>query len=164
MIAAFKSTAIDYAIFNGLTERYPEWFEKIVVDHTYVDEFGFSIYGLDSLVEGYDVFVRNSKGEVKKLDYELFDNSYLTINDRIAVPRASTIEYLIYDGVKSNYPGWFVEAVEYGLIERVYDTFYFNEEGGPIPMDHCFVLLRNDYGDLKHIDYTTFRDLFYTRA
>lgn len=130
-IAGLKEDSVAYVIFEGPNEDYPKWFSSSIMTEVYVDDFGFTIlpYGdmlqsvkgdiyLDSLVEGDDTFLLNSRGDMLRTTVDNFDYSYERIDDRYAVVKGREVEYVYYSGDDYElYPEWF----EYSFrpLERI---------------------------------------------
>lgn len=130
-IAGLKEDSVAYVIFEGPNEDYPKWFSSSIMTEVYVDDFGFTIlpYGnmlqsvkgdiyLDSLVEGDDTFLLNSRGDMLRTTVDNFDFSYERIDDRYAVVKGREVEYVYYSGDDYElYPEWF----EYSFrpLERI---------------------------------------------
>ena len=104
-LAGLKEDSVAYVIFEGPNENYPKWFSSSVMAEVYVDDFGFTIlpYGdtlqsvkgdiyLDSLVEGDDTFLLNSRGDMFRTSVDNFDFSYERIDDRYAVIKGREVE------------------------------------------------------------------------
>ena len=130
-IAGLKEDSVAYVIFEGPNEGYPKWFSSSIMTEVYVDDFGFTIlpYGemlqsvkgdiyLDSLVEGDDTFLLNSRGDILRTTVDNFDFSYERICDRYAVIKGREVEYVYYSGDNYElYPEWFEYSVK--LWDRI---------------------------------------------
>ena len=124
-IAGLKEDSVAYVIFEGPNEDYPRWFSSSIMTEVYVDDFGFTILPydnmlhsvngdiyLDSLVEGEDTFLLNSRGEIFRTTVDNFDFSYERIEDRYAVIKGREVEYVYYSGDDYElYPEWFEYSV-----------------------------------------------------
>lgn len=161
MYATYKNTTIKYAIYEGVTETYPRWFRQAIVDHLLVDEFGFSMYGLSTLTEGYDVFIMNANRDIRRINMDIFDNNFITINNTVAISRDNTIlDYCVFDGQDHSLPDWVIEVFQEGIIARQYGTYMFYDENGELPLDPKFILVRNGYA-VKAMSEEDFTNKFY---
>lgn len=152
MEAAFRGSLLHYTVYEGFIEQYPRWFRNEIVDHTYVDEFGHSVYNLDVLVEGWDIFMKNRYGDVRRVNREEFDSYYIEVSKTQCAPRDAVLECFIYsddDGIQ-DMPYWMLEALQDSYIYKEYSTWWFVGSEGEIPMDPEWVILRNEYGDIKY--------------
>lgn len=127
MWAALRGSYIEYAIYNGLLERYPVWLAEELYECTYTDESRYTFYLPEDqrppdyhekqLVEDYTVFLRKPNGEIHVTDYEVFDELYKVFifdqmtNSGIAAYREDCIEYVECQGgtILNEYPEWFYE-------------------------------------------------------
>ncbi len=163
MYAAYKHNSIRYTIYEGITKDYPKCFRKEIIDHTYVDEFGFSIYNMDTLVEGFDIFIMNSKGDIRRTNIDSFDDNFIQYNQHIAVPRHGVIfEYAIFDSFNDLLPGWVEEAFDEGAVAKNEGVVMYYDHFGETPMNQPFILLKNKEGKVKTMDYNEFSRKFYT--
>lgn len=157
MEAAFKGALLHYAVYEGFMEAYPRWFRNEIVDHTYVDEFGHSVYNLDTLVEGWDIFMKNRFGDVRRVTRDEFDEYYVEVTRYKCAPHDAIIECFIFDKHEYPIPAWIYEALSDGYIYKEYGRYWFvSSEDGAIPMDPEWVILRNEYGDIKYTPKHTF--------
>mgnify|MGYP001340674138 FL=1 len=103
MYTALKKHVVAYVIFKGLDE-YPKWFTNEVMPYIAEDEFKYyilmssgdpsndriSIYPSEEykqefkLTEGYDVFIKNHRGDVLRMNLQTFHKHYTEISDEIA--------------------------------------------------------------------------------
>src|SRR5699024_11929041 len=97
MECVFRHSIMTYTTYEGITHNYPKWFRDEIVDHTYVDEYGYSVYNLDTLVEDWDIFLRNSNGDVLRTNQESFDLFYRTVRPGRCAPHDAFFEYYIWD-------------------------------------------------------------------
>lgn len=163
MLAVLKGPVVDYAIFEGVNYRYPVWFQEAIVDHTYVDEFGYAVYGLDSLVEGYDVFLRNLSGDICRTNVNDFERCFFRIKGApMAINKCPFVEYIIFDGEPPiNYPGWFLDEIEAGSLVRMYDNYYWYGADGEVCLDPTCVFIRNSEGEVRYIELDDFYEHFF---
>ena len=127
MRAVLHGGYVDYVIYTGLTERYPKWFRKEVLDEIYMDshrytfwapkeERPFDYYEM-TLVEDYSVFLRKSDGSIFCTSYDVFTQLYTVflyedyMNHGVAAFTEDCIEYVeCQPGILSaEYPDWFYE-------------------------------------------------------
>lgn len=127
MRAVLHGGWVDYVIYMGMTERYPEWFERDVLDDIFMDEHRFTFwlpkeerswdYHEKTLVEVDSVFLRKPNGDLFCTSKYVFDQLYIVFlydgfsNYGIAAYEEDCIEYVeCQPGVLSaEYPDWFYE-------------------------------------------------------
>lgn len=127
MRAALRGSYLEFVIFNGTTEAYPEWFAYELYECSFTDESRFTFWVPDGerrpdyyekqLVEDYSVFLRKPTGEVHLTSYETFEEMYHIFryddftNSGIAAFREDIIEYVECQGgtLLQEYPDWFYE-------------------------------------------------------
>lgn len=127
MIAAFHDSYVDYVLYMGMTEEYPQWFKDEVLEAIYMDchrytfyvplEERTSDYYEKTLVEDYSVFLRKNDGEIFCTSYDAFRELYDIFkydgftNSGVAAFSEDCITYVeCQPGVLSaEYPDWFYE-------------------------------------------------------
>lgn len=127
MRAALKNSYVEYILYMGVTEKYPQWFRHQLDNCAYTDESRFTFwvnkeerrpdYYEKQLIEDYSVFIRNSNGDIHITDYDTFQRLYVTFtydaftNNGIAAFENDCIEYVeCMEGMLSvTYPTWFYE-------------------------------------------------------
>ena len=127
MKAALRGSYIEFVIFMGVTERYPQWFQEELEDTISLDDSRYTFYvprdernmGYyeKQLVEDYSVFLKKPDGEIFVTDYDIFTDLYATFiyntfkNSGLASLEDDTIEYVeCQPGVlPAGYPTWFYE-------------------------------------------------------
>lgn len=174
MIAGIHGSYVEFVIFNGVTETYPEWFKKEIEESIYVDEHRFTLYVDKSerrpdyyektLVEDYSVFLRKPSGELHVTSYETFTELYKIFrwnaftNSGVAVFMADMIEYVECKPGKlpAGYPEWFyeyfTEAVNFPQTE---ETVLFTD-GKDISITEHYTFLRNKFGSIMGLPYSKF--------
>jgi len=142
MIAALHEGVVDFVHFMGMTENYPKWFKREVLDDIFMDSERYtfwvpederrSYYYEQILVEDYCVFLRKPDGDVTCVSYEVFENMYTQLtynahsNSGVASFIEDTISYVeCLPGLISNeYPDWFyeffTEAVHFPTEESIF--------------------------------------------
>src|SRR5690606_35734242 len=127
MYAALKDHYLQYVIFQGMSDQYPEWFEQEVAERIFVDESRFCFwvppqerrpdYYEKELIETYSVVLRKKSGEIHVLDMEVFNDMYTIfhydkfVNGGICAFNDDMIEYTVCVGGSpiDRYPDWFYE-------------------------------------------------------
>lgn len=127
MLAALRGSYVEYVTYTGITEKYPVWFHREILDDIYMDQNRFTFWapeeerGTDyyekTLVEDYSVFLRKTDGSVLCTTYDVFSDLYVIFkydaftNSGMAAFKEDTIEYVeCQPGVLSReYPDWFYE-------------------------------------------------------
>jgi len=145
MRAALRDGYVEFVIFNGVTEKYPLWFEKELDECTYTDESRFTFwvaaderkpdYYEKQLIEDYSVFLRKPNGEVHVTDYDVFQELYITfrydafINSGIAAFEDDCIDYVECRGgvLSKEYPLWFYEFFTEAVNLPQGETVYFHD-------------------------------------
>lgn len=175
MKAALHGSYIEFVIYTGVTERYPQWFDKLLEEFTYTDESRFTFwvfkeerrpdYYEKQLVEEHSVFVRKPNGEVHITDYDTFHNLYITFfsnsftNSGIAAYEEDCIEYVeCKPGVLDlGYPSWFYEyyTEAINLPNNIDGFMLLTKNDSVMVTEHC-VTLRNKFGEIRTIPYSSF--------
>lgn len=121
---ALKKDCVSFELFQGGgSNQYPEWVRRVIDSIVYEDEYrqwhcvSNSTVGKvclvdfnDILTEGFDMFIRNSIGGVKRIDVSKFERYYNRIGKSVAALVDNSYEYVIYDGRTDGvYPDWFVD-------------------------------------------------------
>lgn len=127
MKAALRGSYVEFVIYNGVTERYPEWFANELYECTHTDESRFTFYVFQGerrpdyhekqLIEDHSVFLRKPNGEVHLTDYDVFKSLYHVYiydgftNSGIAALKEDSIDYVECVGgvLLKEYPAWFYE-------------------------------------------------------
>lgn len=154
MKAALRGSYMEFVIYNGVTEKYPLWFEEELYECIYTDESRYTFWvpaderGSDyyekQLIEDYSVFLRKPNGEIHLTDYDVFSEMYETFrydaftNSGIAAFEEDCIEYVeCIGGVLSrNYPIWFYEFFTEAVNLPQGETVYFNNVHDCHLVDH----------------------------
>lgn len=145
MRAALRGSYVEFVIYNGVTERYPDWFEEELYDCTYTDESRYTFYVAPrerrpdyhekQLIEDYSVFLRKPDGEVHLTDYDIFKDMYHVYiydaftNSGIAAFKDDSIDYVECDGgvLLKEYPAWFYEYYTEAVNLPNGETFYIHD-------------------------------------
>lgn len=145
MRAALRGSYVEFILFNGVTEKYPTWFEEEMYECIYTDESRYTFwapadertpdYFEKQLVEDYSVFIRKTSGEVHLTDFDVFSEMYTSFrydaftNSGIAAFNDDCIEYVeCMGGVLSrDYPLWFYEFFTEAVNFPQGETIYFHD-------------------------------------
>jgi hypothetical protein len=177
MFAAFKGHYLQFVIFMGLSEQYPEWFIEEVSNRAFVDESRFCFwvppqerspdYHEKQLIETYSVVVRKYNGDIHLLDTDTFNEMYTIfeydqfLNGGVAAFNEDIIEYTTCVGGSpvDRYPAWFYEYFTEALNNpKDGETYLFSVDGlGNITVkeERC-VFLRNRFGEIRYVSYGNF--------
>ena len=132
MLAVAKVDCLEFTVYVGMQETYPEWFTDKVLSFAEECEEGFAtltpsfalpkirgdmwfIGGQIALFED-DVFLINNRGDIWQLEMEKFtDMFYFTdVWDEHALyagAKSDAMEFTVYEGWHDNYDPWFHEAI-----------------------------------------------------
>lgn len=142
MRAVLHGGWVDYVMYMGLTERYPDWFHQEVLDDIFMDEHRFTFwvpeeerswdYYEKDLVESDSVFLRKPNGDIFRTSRYVFEQLYVVFlydgfsNHGLAAYEDDCIEYVeCQPGVLSaEYPDWFYEYFT--------EAIHFKDEGESI--------------------------------
>jgi hypothetical protein len=176
MLAALRGRWVQFAIFMGVSERYPQWFIEEIANRVFVNESRFCFwtspperecdYYEKELIETYSVVVRKYDGSTHVMSMDVFHDLYnvfkyeQSVNGGIAAFAEDCIEYVECFGGKmlDHYPKWFyeyfTESLNYPDDEESY-LFSLDNNGCIVIDAHC-VFLRNKFGEIKQTLYTEF--------
>lgn len=164
---------VNFVIFRGLTEQYPRWFRKSVIDDLTMDSDRYTFwvpqnernpdYYEKVLVEDYSVFLENRRGEIHCTTMEAFDDLYSIFkydafkNGGVAAFKEDCIEYVeCVPGVLTDeYPDWFYEYYTEVVVFPDEETIFLDQTGDISITEHC-VFLRNKFGEIRKISYNSF--------
>lgn len=119
---ALKSDCMAYMIFTGVAnpESHPVWYTDMFEKQTYMNEYNYYVItniqdinkGLipweDTLTEGYDVFLRNKVGDVRRSNIYDLDDKMIEVADGTVALNENCLPYVIYNGSDiEKYPDWF---------------------------------------------------------
>lgn len=144
MKTALRGSYVEFVVFMGVTERYPQWFQDELEDTISLDDSRYTFYvpreerNVDyyekQLVEDYSVFLRKPNGDTFLTDYDIFSDLYTTFkydaftNKGIAALDEDCIEYVECEAgvLSAGHPVWFyeyfTEAINFPQDE---ETIYF---------------------------------------
>lgn len=147
MKAALKGTYVEFVIYQGITEKYPLWFEQELEYCVYqdADRFTFWVpieerradYYDKQLIEDYSVFLRKADGDVFVTDYDIFTDLYVAFkydaftNSGLCAFEEDCIEYVeCQPGVlTAGYPDWFEEFFTESIhFPQSEETVFFCEK------------------------------------
>lgn len=121
---------------------------------------GYTEYGNDSVV------LETIDGRVAVIKKATFDYLYYRLDEFNAALKEDCVHYAVYSPEKDlidDYPTWFIEACEDGLI---YDDSRFNcflyEQNGEVAVAPNSIIMRNYKGELKHIEGYKFHQFYDT--
>lgn len=176
MRAALHGSYVEYVLFMGTAERYPQWFKDLLEASTYTDESRFTFwvfpeerrpdYYEKQLIEDYSVILRKSNGDVHITDYETFQDLYITFgydaftNSGIAAYEDDAIEYVeCKPGVLDpGYPSWFYEYFTEAVnLPSEFNGFMLFSDNDTIEVTTYTVVLRNKVGELMTMPYKKFK-------
>jgi hypothetical protein len=145
MKAALRGHYIEFVFYNGVTEKYPTWFEEELYECVYTDESRYTFwvpreerrpdYYEKQLIEDYSVFLRKPNGEIHLTDFDVFNELYDSFrydaftNSGIAAFREDCIEYVECKGgvLSREYPFWFYEFFTEAVNLPQGETIYFHD-------------------------------------
>lgn len=145
MKAAIRGSYVEFVKFNGVTERYPLWFEEELYECTYTDESRFTFwvpaderrpdYFEKQLIEDYSVVIRKPNGDIHVTDEDIFLDMYTTFrydvftNSGIAAFDEDCIEYVECRGgvLSREYPLWFYEFFTEAVNFPQGETIFFHD-------------------------------------
>lgn len=159
MKVALRDTYIEYVLYMGVTEIYPDWFSEELYENIIQNESRYTFwvpleerridYYEKQLVEDYSVFVKKPNGEIHVTDYDVFTDLYtIFIYDRftnsgIAAFNDDCIDYVECQGgvLPAGYPAWFyeyfTEAINFPPKDDNGETIYFYDTN-----KHCIAASR----------------------
>lgn len=174
MIAAFHGSYVQYVIYIGITEKYPRWFEKEVLDNIYSDSDRFTFwvpleertvdYYEKTLVEDYSVFLRKPDGNIHCTDFDVFEKLYQVFkydrftNSGVAAFSEDCIEYIeCKPGVlSSEYPEWFYEFfTESAVFPNVETVLMFDTDKYRLSYNNSKFEM-NTSGDISVLEHCVF--------
>lgn len=127
MKAALIGSYVEYVIFEGVSERYPSWFQRAVLDDALQEAEVYTFWLPEEertpayydkiLVDDWAVFLMKPDGDIHRTSYDTFTDLYTVFewtyytNSGIAAYGEDCIEYVECHGGKlpDNYPDWFYE-------------------------------------------------------
>lgn len=174
MQAALRDSYVEFIIYNGITEKYPSWFEKELYECTYTDESRFTFwvpaderrpdYHEKQLIEDYSVFLKKPDGTIHVTDYDVFQELYTSFrydaftNSGIAAFREDCIEYIECMGgiLSSEYPAWFYEFFTEAVNLPQGETIFFHDHDMSTDISKGPFLEVNDDGQVSVNDHSVF--------
>lgn len=176
MFAALRGHYVQFVIFMGVAERYPDWFIEEISNRIFVNESRYCFwtspperqadYYEKELIETYSVVVRKPGGETHIMDVVTFEEMYcvfkfdLPTNSGIAAFNNDVIEYVECHGggLLDHYPEWFYEYFTESLNNpKDSETYLFSiNDNGYLTVSHRCVFLRNRFGEIRYLSYDNF--------
>lgn len=103
---------------------------------------------------GTSVVVETMDNRVIVISSETFEHLYYRLDDFNAAMKEDCIHYTDYRYDKSieEYPQWYQDAVDDGLIAYNGYTDSFYEEDGDLIMSPKAIILKNRFGELKYME------------
>lgn len=167
MYAALIGDTIDYVIFEGVNHKYPTWFEEKVLPYIVEDVSRYpllinspiypdtgSVMEDESVTEGWDVFLQNSKGDVLKVEYDTFYKNYEQLTDYKAAMNRDVIQYTIYEGYGDILPTHFKIYGHDSVLQNVLD--FLNDVDGELLEQSVLVILLNKNEETYYMDVEKF--------
>lgn len=145
MKAAIRGSYVEFVIYNGMTEKYPQWCAEELYECAFTDEsrFTFWVYSDErkpdyyekQLIEDYSVFLRKPNGDIHLTDYDVFLEMYHSFtfdsftNSGIAAFKEDCIDYVECKGgvLTREYPTWFYEFFTEAVNLPQGETIYFHD-------------------------------------
>jgi len=109
---------------------------------------GYTEYG--SVVD-----IETADGRVMVISKKTFDSLFYRLDAYTAALKENCIEYVFNGDVDADifeFPEWYIDAVEDGIIYGDCGMDFFVEDSGEIAMSPSSVILKNHIGDLKHME------------
>jgi hypothetical protein len=176
MLAALRGHYVQFVVFMGVSEKYPEWFIEEIANRIFVNESRFSFwtspperscdYYEKELIETYSIVLRKPNGETHIAEIDTFNNMYHVFkydqleNGGVAAFNEDVIEYVecFGGGLIDTYPKWFYEYFTEALNNPKDDeSFLFSIDGlGHITIKERCVFLRNRFGEIRQMSYGNF--------
>lgn len=83
MLAAAKEDAIEYIVYDGLHEEYPNWFRMMIQEELVRVEYGCALYSSEdgdmAIMEG-DIFLLSKFGQVRYMSRRDFTDIFYEVN------------------------------------------------------------------------------------
>lgn len=177
MYAVLKDLAVNYVVFEGPPyNNYPDWFMDRVLPYIVEDEFGYQVLmsggpevgvnihpGEDydsefKLSEGWDIFIMNSKGDVQRIDDDVFFRHFTEISGEVAAMNDDAVRYTIYEGYGDMIPEWMGIGTRTNGNITVMDTLMdvLNDVDDSLLTSHVMVILLNDRNETHYMSVESF--------
>jgi hypothetical protein len=176
MIAALRGHYVQFVVFMGMMEAYPDWFIEEIANRAFIDESRYCFwtspperphdYYEKELIETYSIIVRKESGETQVMEYGTFEECYKIFqfnysnNGGVAAFNEDWIEYVecIGGALLDVYPQWFYEYFTESLNNpKESETYLFGIDGhGHITVKERCVFLRNRFGEIRQMLYADF--------
>lgn len=178
MYTVLKDLAINYVRFEGPPyNMYPDWFVDKVLPYIVEDEFGFNIlmgsgdpkegvsiypeeyYDVElKLVEGWDIFIMNPKGDVQRISDDLFFKHFTIVTGDVAALNDDVMRYTIYEGYGDIIPEWMSSKFKYRDGFTAMDTFMdvLEDVDDGLAMNQVLVILLNSRDETHYMDVRQF--------
>lgn len=183
MLTALRGQYVNFVVFMGVSERYPEWFIEEISNRVFVNESRFTFwtspiernvdYYEKDLIESYSIVLRKSNGETHIADVDTFKDLYqvfkynLFENGGIAAFNDDVIEYVecVGGALIDTYPKWFYEYFTEALNNpKEYESYLFNIDGlGHITIKERCIFLKNRFGEIRQMSYGSFLEYYEPR-
>ncbi len=176
MFAALRGQYVQFVVFMGVAERYPEWFIEEIANRVFVNESRYCFwtspperdcdYYEKEIIEMYSIIVRKSDGSTHVVEVDTFNELYRIfqfdqlVNGGIAAFIDDYIEYVECAGgsLIDRYPKWFYEYFTECLNNpKDSESYLFSVDGhGYITIKERCVFLRNRFGEIRQMLYKDF--------
>lgn len=178
MYTVMKHLAVNFVTFEGPPyQDYPDWFKDRVLPYIVEDEFGYhvlmgsgdpidgvSIYPEEyydselKLVEGWDIFIMNPKGDVQRITDDLFFKHFTIVTGNVAALNDDVMRYTIYQGYGDIIPEWMGMGVKTSGDITVMDTLMnvLNDVDDKLLMSHIMVILLNSRNETHYLSIEQF--------
>lgn len=104
------------------------------------------------------VFIETPDGRARVIGSTTFDYLYYRLDPFTAALKEDCIEYVTNEpiGEAHDFPSWYFDAVDDGVIFEEHGTVIFYEENGDVAMSPGSVILRNFEGRLRYMEFNDF--------
>lgn len=176
MWTALRGHYVQFVVFMGVSEKYPEWFIEEIANRVFVNESRYSFwtppperlcdYYEKELIEAYSIVLRKSNGETHIAEIDTFTDMYrvfkydLSENGGVAAFKEDVIEYVecFPGGLIDAYPEWFYQYFTEALNnQKDEESYLFSIDGsGHITIKERCVFLINRFGEIRQMSYGNF--------
>lgn len=174
MRAALRGTYTEYAHFNSISDRYPDWLVDELYDSIFSNESSYSFWSPEgdreveyydkTLIADYSVFLRNSSGHIHVTTYDAFIELYDIFtydsftNSGLVALKEDSIEFVECKAgvIPAGYPSWFYEYFTEAVnFPQEPETIFINDRFDISVDDRC-IFLRNKFGEVRYMEYESF--------
>ena len=173
MWAVSRKSLIDFVLFTGVHEGYPEWFKGLLIDGRIVQDGNFGYYYIDAdgsacdIVPGSDVVMMNRWGMYKVTKASIFYESMQDVEPFVAAAKNSWIEFFYYQNLDTEEEieaeDWYLASWSEGYIFEEYGgPYYIDAVNGAVPFVESDIIIKNEDGDMINMPTEDFHSDFYT--